>query len=340
MNLLGKISHRIRNVLVNKAVVLSYHRIIDTDFDPLNLAVSPKNFEQQLNILKDGAYNVLSVSDFLGRIKNGFSNDKTVCLTFDDGYKDNYLWAKPLLEKYNLPACFFMPTHYMDKQQAFWWDELADILFTSTFLQKTLIVNIRNEVFKFPIDEISVISDEQGIALRKWKRRDAATNKRTAAYRQLHQLLLPLSYNENQDVIRQLREQSNYESYLRKENLSMAKADLQCLLKNSLYEIGLHTATHTALGFHDRLLQRDEIAENKQMLEAIVNVPVNKIAYPNGSFNETTIDVLKEQQIAAAFTTKQVKVTKFSDSYQLGRYKVNNWDGPQFKQKLQEWFKN
>jgi hypothetical protein len=76
------------------------------------------------------------------------------------------------------------------------------------------------------------------------------------------------------------------------------------------------------------------------MLEAIVNVPVNKIAYPNGSFNETTIDVLKEQQIAAAFTTKQVKVTKFSDSYQLGRYKVNNWDGPQFKQKLQEWFKN
>src|SRR5208282_2140101 len=48
-----------------------------------------------------------------------------VMLTFDDGYRDNYEIAFPLLRSYGVHAVFFLATGYLDAPRAPWWDDIA-----------------------------------------------------------------------------------------------------------------------------------------------------------------------------------------------------------------------
>lgn len=86
--------------------ILMYHSISD---HRALYAVQPKNFAWQMAYLKGGNFNVISLArlvDLLAVQKE--IPDKTVILTFDDGYEDNYLNVFPLLKKYNFPATIFL----------------------------------------------------------------------------------------------------------------------------------------------------------------------------------------------------------------------------------------
>ena len=97
-----------------------YHRIATAAHDHWQLSVSPQLFEQHLQVLK--RYNVVSLPDLVKKVPR-----KGIAISFDDGYVDNYTTAKPLLEKYNLPATFFICNGNIGKQAEFWWDELEHI---------------------------------------------------------------------------------------------------------------------------------------------------------------------------------------------------------------------
>src|SRR5258706_16383338 len=53
---------------------------------------------------------------------------RTLAITFDDGYEDNYLNAFPVLERYGLPATIFLPTGGVDSRQPLWFEQLAGAL--------------------------------------------------------------------------------------------------------------------------------------------------------------------------------------------------------------------
>lgn len=90
-----------------KTIILMYHRVDNRNIDILpyyaNLRVSLKNFENQMKYLSKN-YNVIPLQEFI----NGNTPKKSVILTFDDGYLDNYTNAYSILKKYNLPATFFV----------------------------------------------------------------------------------------------------------------------------------------------------------------------------------------------------------------------------------------
>lgn len=123
MGLSKRVFRKIRTLVESKAVVLMYHRIDNLTFDPWQLAVSPDNFEQQLKVLRT-TFDVVPLDKLSSRIQRRPIASKSVCITFDDGYVDNYKFAKPLLEKYNCPATFFIAHNYIGKEQQYWWDEL------------------------------------------------------------------------------------------------------------------------------------------------------------------------------------------------------------------------
>jgi len=88
--------------------ILMYH-LVDQSFAETKLSVSPSSFARQMEFLNKHKYNVVSIEELIGLLKQNKSiQPKTVAITFDDGYENNYTSAFPLLKKYKLPATIFM----------------------------------------------------------------------------------------------------------------------------------------------------------------------------------------------------------------------------------------
>lgn len=105
--------------------ILMYHYIRDFN-DPedkigTNLSVSPINFEKQLKWLKDNGYQSINPSD-LEKLNEGsfnFAQDKNpkyMIFTFDDGYRDAYTDAFPILKKFDFMGTFYIISDYVDRQ--------------------------------------------------------------------------------------------------------------------------------------------------------------------------------------------------------------------------------
>lgn len=100
--------------------VLMYHMVSDWT-PPRALAVQVKEFERQIQYLSEKGYTVMSLEEMLDALSSGEAlPKKTVVITFDDGYEDNYINAFPILKKYNYPATVFMPSDLVGKTNE--WD--------------------------------------------------------------------------------------------------------------------------------------------------------------------------------------------------------------------------
>ena len=89
------------------ATILMYHSIGSNDG---YYTVSERNFNQQLQYLARNGYRVVSLYELYMLLKEGGDVSRTVAITFDDGYKDNYTSALPHLKRYNMPATIFITT--------------------------------------------------------------------------------------------------------------------------------------------------------------------------------------------------------------------------------------
>ncbi len=92
--------------------VLIYHSISRSDS---YLAVSPEKFEKQIDYLKRSGYRTLRPVELLG-LKN---SEKKVIISFDDGFKDNFTTALPILKKYGFTAAIFISTKYINKRSKY-----------------------------------------------------------------------------------------------------------------------------------------------------------------------------------------------------------------------------
>ena len=94
--------------------ILCYHRVSPRDKsnpDSPSLGVTPVQFEGQLRLLKTLGYRSVSIHDLIAYLKAQKNiPPKSVVFTFDDGYKDNYVHAFPLLKKYGFTATVFLVT--------------------------------------------------------------------------------------------------------------------------------------------------------------------------------------------------------------------------------------
>ncbi len=91
-----------------EVVVLMYHSVDNNNW---YASINPEIFDKQMKYLFDNRYNVVSLNEIIDYIKGQKDlPDRTVAITFDDGYLDNYQEAFPILKKYQLPATIFLAT--------------------------------------------------------------------------------------------------------------------------------------------------------------------------------------------------------------------------------------
>ena len=97
--------------------ILMYHYVSvpppDADKYRLDLSVAPKNFEAQLQYLAENGYTPINLYELHAYLRSGRPlPPKSVVLTFDDGYMDNYTEAFPLLKKYKMTGTFFVVSDF------------------------------------------------------------------------------------------------------------------------------------------------------------------------------------------------------------------------------------
>ena len=111
-------------------IILLYHQIgnLPDSLDPFGISVKTEDFARQMAYLNDNGYNVLKLSKAIKMMHEGTPlPEKAVCITFDDGYKDNYTNALPILQKYNFSATIYLVAAHVG-ESAKWDGEIGEQL--------------------------------------------------------------------------------------------------------------------------------------------------------------------------------------------------------------------
>ncbi|MGB2713831.1 MAG: polysaccharide deacetylase family protein [Vicinamibacterales bacterium] len=112
-------------LLRNTAVVVTFHRVQNTDSsEPLTISV--RAFEQYCRFFARH-FRVVALGDLVAQLERGETPNRELAITFDDGYLDNFENAAPVLERYHLPATFFVVSQWIGTDIVPWWDAEAGV---------------------------------------------------------------------------------------------------------------------------------------------------------------------------------------------------------------------
>lgn len=268
----------------NRLTVLAYHRITDPyapGFDTFkpNVSATPADFAAQMDFIREH-FNVISIDDLVDWLERKRSLPPYPALiTFDDGYRDNYDHAWPILRERNLPATLFLTTGYIGTAKPFFWDLIAYCFYHTRKTEAELPPlgrfqwhdeASRDEVMKYWLGLLKTLPDEEKqVAVERLPQElDVAVDEQFFAS-------LLLSWD-------QVRE--------------MAAGG---------FTMGSHTENHPILTRIPLEQARAEMERSKAHIEAEIGQPVRAFAYTNGmqtDFNAALQEVLSQIGYKVAFT--------------------------------------
>jgi peptidoglycan/xylan/chitin deacetylase (PgdA/CDA1 family) len=308
-------------------LILMYHRIADEPADPWGLSVHPARFEEQLALLRR-TRDPLPLADFVGRLRAGTLPPRAVALTFDDGYVDNLVAAKPRLTAVGIPATVFLATGYLDRSGEFWWDEVAGLVLLESGCE-AIELDLGGSLTRFELG-----SEPPPRESRTWRGWTAPTSKRQAAFVAIWDALRRLEDDERQERMAKLRAGFAAGRPRNGVGRAMTGEEVRSLVSDGLIAIGAHTMTHpilTEIGAGDCAC---EILRSKQICESLIGATVNGFAYPYGSMNEAVRAIVQAAGFDYAVCSLSGPVTGASEAMALPRLQVFDWDGDAFERAL------
>jgi len=332
----------VRNRFVHKGVILVYHSVVECPTDPPLLRVTPRHFAEHLEVLTR-SYQPMRLNQLGEALHSGSIPPGAVVLTFDDGYADNLHHAKPLLERFDVPATVFVTAGCLGRMREFCWDELDRLLLQPGILPATLRLNINGSNYQWELSEAVQYSEEDVGRFRGWsvlEKNDPGPRQRL--YRALWKLLRPLREGDQRQVLDDLLAWSGAESIVRPTHRALSPAELLHLAEGELIEVGAHTVTHPILSQLSATEQRVEIQRGKTHLEEILGRPVTSFAYPFGGRSEytaETVAIVRDTGFSVACSTVEDVVWRGSNGFQLPRISVQDWDGEVFSRWLWGWLR-
>ncbi|RTL28416.1 MAG: polysaccharide deacetylase family protein [Rhodocyclaceae bacterium] len=274
--------------------ILIYHRVLETH-DPLLFELPDViDFDLQMATLKR-AFNVLSLADALDSLKNASLPERAACVTFDDGYADNFNNALPVLKRHQISACFFVASGFLDGG-CMWNDKLVEMVraFKGDFIECA-------ELGLEPLNTLTL------------------TNRRSA----LVKLVGALKYRpleERDYLVDRLVERANT---IVPNDLMMTTAQVRALADSGM-EIGGHTLHHPILNTATLSSARQEIVDGRALLTRITGRPTRFFAYPNGipltDYSREHVGLVKALGFEAAVSTGWGVACSGDDIFQLPRF--------------------
>ncbi|WP_398304839.1 polysaccharide deacetylase family protein [Zoogloea sp.] len=291
-----------------RLTVLIFHRVLP-EVDPLSPdEMHASRFDALVGTLVH-FFNVLPMDEALSRLRAGTLPTRSVAITFDDGYADNYTIACPILIKHGVKATFFVASGFLDG--GIMWNDVA-----------------REALRSFRGDRLDLSWLDLGVC-------SVATE---AERHRLTETLLPkLKYLTPEGRRTALTRLIGDTGARIPDDLMLTTAQLQGLQAAGM-EIGGHTMDHPILAVLSEAEARQQMADNRTHLTRLLGRAPRYFAYPNGRPEQDYLAVhariARELGYEAAFTTSYGSAGPESGSFELPRFTPWDKDALRFSLRL------
>lgn len=275
-------------------LTLIFHRVVQRQ-DPMSPTEPTREWFEALLAMLTRYFEVIPLHLALQRSRDRTLSGRTLSITFDDGYADNFSVALPVLEKFNASATFFVASGFLDGGRM-WNDSIIEYF-------RTLPDG----------DYDSGLESGESFRIDGWSsRRQAASTMITA--------LKHLEPSQRQGRVEALIS----DAAELPTDLMMSSSQLRTMAASPCAEIGGHTQTHPILCAADAATAKAEIEGGKLSLESIIDRPLQMFAYPNGKygtdFDDTHQAMVKEAGFNGAVATDWGCLDASTDPYAMPRF--------------------
>jgi len=299
-------------------VILMYHRVLDEnsgerDYIQPGLYVSRRVFEKQIAYLSKKC-NLLSLGELAELlICKQRIPPKSLVITFDDGWRDNYLYAFPILKKYHVPAIIFLTTDYIGTNSIFWFLK-ASILVTNSKLSKAQLGELIDK-YESGMNSTKTLPDG------KSEEASSILSDRDWFIERLKQV----DPKNIPAVLKELSAQNGPAADTVKEDRSMLAWEEVIEMNRNGVDFGSHGCSHGIMpALTDAEIQR-ELMESKGIIERKLGRKINLFAYPNGDYSSHVIELVSRSGYICALATKEKnKPESDMNIYSLTRINVHD----------------
>lgn len=284
----GVLSLAERMSFSRNALVLMYHRILEEPlkqpfFVQEGMFVKASNFDKQLEFLK-GRFKLVFLDELVDKIQCGGNIGGLCAITFDDGWRDNYTEAFPLLKKHGVPATVFLATGYVGTDRFFWPEEI------SLFLEKFNHGQSGHE--HLPPAMIRFLRE----------RSTCQTKRRIIQPDWCIDILKGLPLLERTEILEFFRGHFRLATIPRQ---MMDWEEARMMLSSGLVRFGAHTVSHEMLDQVSLQKAQHEIETSKADIEYHLGCRVRTFAYPNGNLTDDICRILEGSGFSGAVTTRK-----------------------------------
>lgn len=300
--------------------------------------MTPQNFAEQLQVLRQ--YTQPTQLRQLSRdLAEGKSHRRNVVITFDDGYADNLYNAKPILERYDVPATVFVASGYVGREREFWWDELAGLFLQPGELPQQLELSVNGCQYQWDLGQFANYTDSAYQRHCHWRaEQEEPPTPRQSLYYKLWQLLRSLSERDRRQVLNELLAWAGTAAGSRSTHRPLSIIEVANLEQGAIVEVGAHTITHPFLCSLPLSWQKKEICDSKAQLEELLGHEVTSFSYPYGNYTSDSVAVVRDAGFNCACATIHASVQRDSELFELPRVEIQNWNGEEFAKRLSRWF--
>lgn len=291
--------HLIRACQRQYGLILMYHGVLGEN-DPLHEATNNNHVEinafiWQMEFLKEH-YTLISLEEFVKRLRGGAKLNGLAAITIDDGYRNIYSNASPILVKLGIPATIFLITGLVGTSRLTWYD--------------TVEVALQN-------------TQEQKITLED-RNYDLMKNRRSAI-KEIKAKLKTMPADARLDFIAQLVDKTGAINVENNENYRLMNwEEVQKLHSNGM-SFGVHTYSHPNLptvAFSDL---EHEIDGSTHELADRLSAPIEKLcfSYPDGDYNRLIRNRVETLGLYGAVAVKNALVGPNADPFAIPRVAVD-----------------
>ncbi len=288
----------IKKISKNKLLILNYHRVQDKASLFFDSDLDHNAFDWQMHLISHYLIPI-SLMDSLTKLKKNQLAGGSIAVTFDDGYKDNFTAALPILEKRKVSATFFIATGFLNA--GIMWNDIIIESIKSTHKKQI---------------------DLHPMGLEKYSL--ASKNNKLHAIKQIINFIKYKTLNDREVLTKKLQDICETPII---DNLMMTDDELMQLFQSGM-EIGGHTVNHPILASETDDIIKQEILEGKLYLETLLNTSLTIFAYPNGKLDKDYqvkhTEILKQAGFEYAVTTNWGINTSDSEALELKRF--TPWD--------------